>query len=167
MSAAPRKAKAAIKLYRGVSIYQVEGSQNWYVRVWDREKQRYVVKTTGETSSVKAREAAKDFALHLLKSERQVDREFTFKHFAIKCLSQNSNLVSKGERNGNYARVIKWAVQNNDWGLVKHFGQKDVRSIKTTDFQTYVENLSRKRPELSSSTKNTILAAFRNVLKIA
>src|SRR5260370_41897915 len=107
MSAAPRKAAGAIKLYRGVSIYQVEGSQNWYVRVWDREKQRYVVKTTGETSTVKAREAAKGFALHLLKTERQVDREFTFKHFAIKCLSQSSQLVGKGERNGNYARVIK------------------------------------------------------------
>jgi hypothetical protein len=37
----------AIKLYRGVSIYKVEGSENWYVCVWDRERQRYIVKTTG------------------------------------------------------------------------------------------------------------------------
>jgi hypothetical protein len=167
MSAAPRNAKGAIKLYRGVSIYQVEGSQNWYVRVWDREKQRYIVKTTGEKTAVKARETAKEFALELLKTERAVDREFTFRHFAIKTLSQSTKLVGKGERNNNYARVIKWVIQNNDWGLVKYFGAKDIRSIRTNDFQRYVEQLTRKRPYLSSSTKNTILAAFRNVLKIA
>ena len=157
----------AIRLYRGVSIYQVEGSANWYVRVWDRQKQRYIVKTTGEKSAVKAREVAKDYALDLLRSERPVDREFTFKHFAIKCLSNSSALVSKGERNSNYARVIKWAIQNEDWGLVRHFGPKDVRKIKTQDFRAYMDNLTRKRPHLSSSTKNTILAAFRNVLKAA
>jgi hypothetical protein len=51
----------AIKLYRGVSIYQVDGSRNWYVRVWDRERQRYIVKATGQTSSIKAREPAKEY----------------------------------------------------------------------------------------------------------
>jgi hypothetical protein len=157
----------AIKLYRGVSIYQVEGSQNWYVRVWDRVRQRYIVKTTGVRTAVKAREIAKEFALDLLKTERPVDREYTFRHFAIKCLTQSSALVGKGERNGNYARVIKWAIQNEDWGLVRHFGLKDVRSIKTHDFRSYIENLTLKRPHLSPSTKNSILAAFRNVMKIA
>jgi hypothetical protein len=157
----------AIKLYRGVSIYQVEGSANWYVRVWDRDRQRYIVKTTGVTSAVKAREVAKDFALSLLKRERAVDREFTFRHFAIKCLSKSSRLVEKHERNGNYARVIKWAIQNEDWGLVRRLGTKDVREIKTHDFRKYMEDLTRKRPHLSPSTKNTILAAFRNVMKIA
>jgi len=48
----------AIKIYRGVSIYQVDGSQNWYLRIWNREKQRYIVKATGQTSAVKARELA-------------------------------------------------------------------------------------------------------------
>ncbi len=167
MTGAASKPLGAIKLYRGVSIYQVGGSQNWYVRVWDREKQRYIVKTTGEASAIKAREIAKEYALSLLKTERPVDREFTFRHFAIKCLSKSSSLVGKGERNGNYARVIKWAIQNADWGLVRHFGAKDVREIKTHDFQRYIEELTRKRPHLSPSTKNTILAAFRNVLKIA
>ena len=167
MSSAAPKPKGAIKLYRGVSIYQVEGSQNWYVRVWDKERQRNIVKTTGVRTAVKAREIAKEFALELLKADRAVDREFTFRHFAIKCLSQNSRLVGKGERNNDYARVIKWAIQNEDWGLVRHFGQKDVRTLRTHDFRNYIEALGRKRPHLSASTKNTILAAFRNVLKVA
>jgi hypothetical protein len=157
----------AIKLYRGVSIYKVEGSENWYVRVWDRERQRYIVKTTGVRTAVKAREIAKGFALELLRSEKPVEREFTFRHFAIKCLSNSSALVAKGERNGNYARVIQWAIQNEDWGLVRRFGPKDVRSIKMHDYKTYGEHLERTRPHLSSSTKNSILAAFRNVMKVA
>jgi hypothetical protein len=88
----------AIKLYPGVSIYKVEGSENWYVRVWDSERQRYIVKTTGARTAIKAREIAKEFALELLRSERPVERQFTFRHFATKCLSDSSALVAKGER---------------------------------------------------------------------
>jgi hypothetical protein len=157
----------AIKLYRGVSIYQVDGSKNWYVRIWNREKQRYVVKATGQTSAAKAREVALSHALTLLKDEPVVDPEFTFRHFAIKCISKNLALVGKGERNANYGRVITWVIQNEDWGLMRKFGPRDIRQIKTRDFQDYIEDLSRKRPDLTPSTKNTILAAFRNVLKIA
>lgn len=160
-------ADPAVKLYRGVSIYKVDGSANWYVRVWDSANKRYIVKTTGERGAARAREVAKHYALELLRSEKPVDREFTFRHFALKCLSKSSDLVAKGERNSNYVRVIQWAIQNEDWGLVRHFGPKDVRSIKTHDFSRFVQQLERKRPHLSSSTKNTVLAAFRNVLKVA
>ena len=158
---------SAIKLYRGVSIYKVDGSANWYVRVWDRERQRYVVKTTGARAAVKAREIAKEFALELLRSERPVEREFTFRHFALKCLTNSSALVAKGERNSNYARVLQWVIQKDDWGLVRRFGAKDIRSIRTQDVRNYLENLERTQPHFSPSTKNTILAAFRNVMKVA
>ena len=157
----------AIKLYRGVSIYKVRGSQYWYVRVWDRDKKRYIVKATGETSAIGAREVAKSHALSLLKAESPVAREFTFRHFAIKCLSKNTTMVADGERNLGYLKAIKWSLQNADWGLLKWFGQKDVRKITTREFRDYIDDLSKKRPELSSSTKNTIMAAFRNVLKMA
>jgi hypothetical protein len=157
----------AIKVYRGVSIYQVEGSKNWYVRIWNAEKQRYIVKATGQSSAVRAREVAQSHALTLLQNQPVVEPQFTFRHFAIKCISKNQSLVGKGERNRNYGRVITWVIQNEDWGLMRKFGPRDVREIKTRDFQEHIEDLSRKRPDLSPSTKNTILAAFRNVLKIA
>jgi hypothetical protein len=157
----------AVKLYRGVSIYQVDGSKNWYVRIWNREKQRYIVKATGQTSAAKAREVALSHALTLLRDQPVVEPEFTFRQFAIKCISKNQSLVKKGERNSNYGRVITWVIQNEDWGLMRKFGPRDVRKIKTRDFQDYIEDLSSKRPDLSPSTKNTILAGFRNVLKIA
>jgi hypothetical protein len=158
---------SAIKVYRGVSIYQVRGSQYWYVRVWDRERKQYVVKTTGATSAIKAREVAKDYALSLLKAEKVVEREFAFKYFAIKLLSKSLSQVDKGERNLGYVKSMQWAVQNEDWGLIRKLGGKDVRQITTRDFRDYMEALTEKRPDLSSSTKNTIMAAFRNVMKMA
>jgi hypothetical protein len=158
---------SAIKIYRGVSIYKVRGSQYWYVRVWDRNKKRYIVKGTGETSVVGACEVAKDYALALLKTEQAVDRQFTFQHFAIECLTKNSSMVEDGDRNIGYLKAIRWSLQNADWGLLKWFGQKDVRKITTRDFNDYMDHLTKTRPDLSPSTKNTIMAAFRNVLKMA
>ena len=158
---------SAIKIYRGVSIYKVRGSQYWYVRVWDRDRKRYIVKGTGETSVIDAREVAKDYALSLLKTERAVDREFTFHYFAIKCLSKNTSMVADGDRNIGYLKAIRWSLQNADWGLLKWFGRKDVRKITTREFNDYMDHLTKTRPDLSASTKNTIMAAFRNVLKMA
>ena len=157
----------AIKIFPGVSIYQVAGSKNWYARIWDRERHRYLVKGTGESSAIKARDIAKHYALTLLKADHQTPTEFTFRHFATKCLTKSSALTSKGERNANYARVLKWVIQNNDWGLVRKFGSRDVRELTTHDFQNYIDGTSKKFPDFSSSTKNTIRAAFRNVMKVA
>jgi site-specific recombinase XerD len=126
-----------------------------------------VVKGTGETSVIGAREVAKDYALSLLKTERAVERKFTFNHFAIKCLSKNTAMVAEGERNIGYLKAIRWSLQNADWGLLKWFGQKDVRKITTRDFTDYMDHLTKTRRDLSSSTKNTVMAAFRNVLKMA
>jgi hypothetical protein len=158
---------SAIKIYKGVSIYKVQGSQYWYVRVWDRDRKRYVVKGTGETSVIRARQAAQDHALSLLKQEQPVERQFTFHNFALKCLSKNEALAGKGDRNIGYVKSIKWSLQNADWGLLKWFGSKDVRKITTRDFTQYMEYLTKKRPDLTGSTKNTIMASFRNVLKMA
>src|SRR5262245_55496852 len=162
-----RSLPSAIKVQPGVSIYRVGGSEYWYMRAWDSERQSYHVKATGETSPIKAKRIARDHAVSLLKAEKSVDREFTFRHFAIKCLTKNSALAANGERNSNYARTIKWAIENQLFGLMKRFGPKDIREINTPDFQNYMNNLAQKHSELSSSTKGHILAAFRNVLKIA
>jgi hypothetical protein len=158
---------SAIKIYRGVSIYKVSGSQYWYVRVWDKERQKYIVKGTGATSAIRAREFAKDYALSLLKNEQTVEREFSFRYFAVQLLSKSNVQAEKGERNLGYVKAIRWAVQNEDWGLVRKLGHKDVRKITTRDFRDYIDDLTKSRPELTSSTKNTIMAAFRNVMKMA
>ena len=158
---------AAIKLYRGVSIYRVAGSQFWYVRVWDRENQRYIVKSTGEASPIKAKAVAQSHALSMIRQEQMVEKEYTFKYYALKLLNETSAMAVRGERNRGYVKALHWAVQNEDWGLIRKLGLKDVRKISTRDYREYLDDLTEKRPELSSSTKNTIMAAFRNVMKIA
>ncbi len=59
---------SAIRIYKGLSIYKVANSPNWIVRVWDRRRKKYLVKTTGESSVILARDAAQSLALSLLKS---------------------------------------------------------------------------------------------------
>src|ERR1019366_5769318 len=104
----------AIKIYDGVSIYKVRGSQFYYVRVWDREKHRYIVKSTRETSKIAASAVAKEYALSLPRTESKVEREFTFKHFATKLLAKDAALAAKGELNIGYVKSIQWNLDNKD-----------------------------------------------------
>ncbi len=157
----------AIKLYKGVSIYRVANSPNWMVRVWDRKRKKYLVKSTGETSSIMARDAAQSLALSLLKSTPIVQTEYLFSGYVQKLLRKTKLLSDTGERNPNYVKTIHWAIQNADWGLLDYFGDHDIRKIKTNSFQEYLGHLQKKRPDLSPSTKNTLTAAFRNVMKVA
>ena len=157
----------AIKLYRGVSIYKVSGSPCWYVRVWDRQRKKYVVKSTGEESSLLARDVAQDVALSLLKKEKTVAPEYTFKYFGLKMLNNMQREARLGNKSPGYVKSLLWAIQNEDWGLLNHFGSSDVRDLKTHSFQEYMAELTAKRPDIKASTKNTLMAAFRNVLKVA
>jgi hypothetical protein len=158
---------SAINLYKGLSIYKVAGSMKWYVRIWDRRTKKYLVKSTGEDSSIKARAVAQELALSLLRSEPVIESRFTFRHFALKLLHKSRLQGKAGDRSDGYVKSIHWAVQNEDWGLLMHFGEMDVRTLKTNTYQDYITDLGKKRPDLASSSKNTLMAAFRNVLKIA
>jgi hypothetical protein len=158
---------SAINLYKGLSIYKVAGSAKWYVRIWDRRTKKYLVKSTGEDSSIKARAAAQELALSLLRSEPLIESRYTFRHFALKLLHKARLQGKSGDRSDGYVKSIHWAIQNEDWGLLRHFGEMDVRTLKTNTYQDYITQLGKKRPDLSSSSKNTLMAAFRNVLKIA
>ena len=80
---------------------------------------------------------------------------------------KGQQLAEAGERNKNYIRTSRLFLDNDDWGLVRHFGTRDVRDLTTRDWQLFIEKLTRKRSDLSSSTRNMLMATFRNVLKIA
>ena len=158
---------SAIRLYQGLSIYRVANSTKWYVRVWDRKTKKYHVKSTGEESAIKAKALAQELALTMLKSEKPVERQFTFHHFALKLLHRSRLQQTSGDRSKGYVKALHWAIQNEDWGLLRFFGEKDVRQIRTQTYQEYMADLSKRRPEMSASTRNTLMATLRNVLKIA
>ena len=161
------KTPSAVRLYKGLSLYRVANSTKWYVRVWDKKRKKYLVKSTGEDTGIRAREVAQELALSLLKAEKPVEREFTFQHFALKLLHRSRLQHQTGERSQGYIKALHWAVQNQDWGLLHFFGDRDVRQIRTHSYQEYLADLTKRRPDLAPSTKNTLMAAFRNVMKIA
>lgn len=157
----------AIKLYKGLSIYRVKNSPNWMVRAWDRKRKRYLVKSTGQSSSILAKEAAQELAIAMLKSEVPVEVEYTFKHFAQKLLRKSKLQASNGERSAQYVKTMHWAIVNADWGLLEYFEDHDIRTIRTHHWNEYLNWLNGKRSDLAPSTKNTLSATFRNVMKIA
>ena len=161
------KAPSAVRLYKGLSLYRVANSSMWYVRVWDKKRKKYLVKSTAEDTLIRAREVAQELALSLLKAEKPVEKEFTFRHFALKLLHRSSLQHQTGERSHGYMKALHWAVQNEDWGLLRFFGEKEVKQIRTNTYQEYLADLTKRRPDLAPSTRNTLMAAFRNVMKIA
>ena len=51
--------------------------------------------------------------------------------------------------------------------MLDRFGGRDIRTISTSDFVSYMDYLGKEKPHWAASNKNTVLATFRNVLKVA
>ena len=133
---------AIIKVARGVAIYKTHASPYWNARVRDPTTHKYVVRSTKETSRLKAREAAQEIAADRFKDHKTVPREFSFKHFATRFIEKGRHLAEKGERNANYIRTARMALDNQGWGLMRHFGAKDVRRIQTRDYTAFMTELT-------------------------
>ena len=156
-----------IRLGRGLAIYKTHASPYWNARLRDPTTKKYVVRSTKETSRLKARDAAEELARDLLSRQKVVPRVFSFKHFATLFLDKGRDLVESGERNANYMRSARLSLDNDTWGLMKQFAQSDVRELTTRDYFQFMNALAKKRPDLSTSTRNLLSATFRNVLKVA
>jgi hypothetical protein len=156
-----------ITIHRGLAIYKVKASPYWQARIRDHRARKYVVRSTKETSRIKARQAAKELEFEILGGEKRVEREYSFRFYASRLLTRSEVMVERKERNANYVRTMRQFLNNEEWGLLKAFGAKDVRELRTREFQHYMDDLNRKRPDLSTSTRNTLTATFRNVLKVA
>jgi hypothetical protein len=156
-----------IKIHRGLAIYQTNASPYYFARVLDRRIGKYVVRSTKEISRLEARRVAEELELHLRGLAPVVPKEFTFADYAERAMRRAAQLSASGQINANYARTCKCMIENKEWGLFKYFGKRDVRQIKTRDYQDYISWVYSRRPDLSASTLNGITATFRNVLKIA
>ena len=156
-----------ITIQRGIAIYKTRASPYWNARIRNTNTQKYIVRSTKEKSSIKARTAALDLVADLLITRSAVPVEFTFKHYATRFLEKGRAQAARGERNENYIRSAQIFLDNDRWGLMKTFATQDVREIKTRQYQQFMESIAKKRPDLSPSTRNGIAATFRNVLKIA
>jgi hypothetical protein len=156
-----------ITISRGLAIYKVKASPFWQVRIRDPRIKRYIVRSTKEKSRIQARAAAREMAYELLGNEKRVEREFTFRYYASRLIAKSERMIALGERNANYVRTIRLCLNNQEWGLEKAFHVRDVRELKTRDYQEFMDGIANKRPDLSTSTRNMLTATFRNVLKVA
>lgn len=156
-----------ILISRGVAIYKVGASPFWQVRVRDSRTKKYIVRSTKESARIKARLAAEEIAAEIRGGEKRVEREFTFEHYGKRMIQKADRMVANGERHSNYARDIRYCLENKEWGLYRILSHRDVREIRTRDYQEVMDKIQTKRPDLSTSTRNILTATFRNVLKVA
>lgn len=156
-----------ILISRGVAIYKVGASPFWQARVRDARTKKYIVRSTKETSRIKARLAAEEIAAEISGNIKKVQREFTFEYYGKRTADKARRMVANGERHPNYARDICYCLENKEWGLYKLLSQRDVRELRTRDYQEVMDRIQLDRPDLSTSTRNILTATFRNVLKVA
>jgi integrase len=156
-----------VRLRRGLALYQTHASPYYFARILDPRTHRYKVRSTKETSRLEARRVAEELAQQLCGKDAPAPQEYSFRTYAKRFIQKGQALVEAGERNRNYIRTTKLFLDNDDWGLIRHFGTRDIRELTTRDWQHYIEDLARTRSDLSSSTRNTLMATFRNVLKVA
>ena len=156
-----------IVVHRGIAIYKTHASPNWYARIRDPQARKYVVRSTKEKSRLKARSVAEELARDILSRQKATPREYSFKYYATRFIEKGRRLVDTGERNANYIRTTRLVLDNDQWGLMKHFHASDVRELRTRHWAEYLDKLASKRPDLSASTKNMLGATFRNVLKVS
>jgi integrase len=151
-------------VWRSIKRY---ASPYYFARILDPRSHCYKVRSTKETSRIEARKVGEELAQKICSKEAPAEREFSFKTYAQRLILRGEQLAQSGERNKNYIRTTKLFLNNDDWGLVRHFGSRDVRELTTRDWQLFIENLKRRRSDLSTSTRNMLMATFRNVLKVA
>ena len=156
-----------IVVHKGIAIYKTHASPYWFARIRDPQLKKYVVRSTKEKSRVKAREVAQELAQDILSKQKATPKEYSFKYYATRFLEKGRRLAATGERNANYIRTAGTVLDNKQWGLMKHFQDADVRTLRTRHWAEYLDELAKKRPDLKPSTKNMLGATFRNVLKVA
>jgi hypothetical protein len=156
-----------IVVHKGIAIYKTHASPYWFARIRDPQLKKYVVRSTKETSRIKAREIAQELARDILSKQKATPKEYTFKYYATRFLEKGRRLAATGERNANYIRTAGTVLDNKQWGLMKHFQDADVRELRTRHWAEYLDEVAKKRPDLKPSTKNMLSATFRNVLKVA
>ena len=105
-----------------MALYQTYASPYYFARILDPRTQRYKVRSTKETSRIEARKVAEEYAQQITRRDAPADTEFSFQTYAQRFIQKGRQLAEAGERNKNYIRTSRLFLDNDDWGLVRHFG---------------------------------------------
>ena len=103
-----------IPVHKGVAIYKTHASPYWFARIRDPQAKKYVVRSTKETSRIRARQAAEELAREILSAKRSVPKEYSFKYYATRFIAKGKRQVAAGERNANYIRTTRLFLDNDE-----------------------------------------------------
>lgn len=159
-----------IKIRKGLAIYKVGLSPYWQCRMRVPQKRGYLVRSTQETSRVEARKAAEELYLSLSNAHvlDAVRKDHTFGFYADRLIKQQDEAVKNQALSNKQARTDEWIIYNQKFGLAKHFGSHDVKTIRTKEVTAYFDMLrgTRSTP-YSFTTINNIISVIRKVLRLA
>ena len=150
-----------------MAVYQTHASPFYFARV-DPRTQHYKVRSTKETSRVEARKVAEHYAQEITRRDAPADKEFSFRTYA-KRFSQkgqhDSRSPGSATRTTSAPAVYSSTTTPGAWCITSDGVMS--REITTRDWQLFIENIIASARILSSSTRNMLMATFRNVLKVA
>ena len=155
-----------IKLRRGLAIYKVNLSPFYFVRV-RAVGGKYIVRSTKETSRIEARVAAEELAVSILRAAPIVPTDKSFSTFCDRFIEEAESAAQRGVKYPRYAKDAKYAMDNKHWGLRNEFGGRDITTLTSADFNSYLRKNLGKRPDFSKSTVTAMTSTFRNVMKVA
>lgn len=154
---------------KGLSLYKVNRSPYWFVRIWVGGEKKHIVRSTKETSRLVAEEVAEKF-FQDLKTKRFVDgvpRKLTFINYAEMLIDEQKRLSGK-TKNERFSRDDEKIINRKGDGLSDYFGRKDISSITTTDIRKYLNHLDDQRDKpLAPSTKNKHTTVIRKIFRLA
>lgn len=152
---------------KGLAIYRKPDYQFYYVRIWNNKTKKYVVRSTGEKSIIRAEEVAKEFYQTLLETDLQkTDPNRAFKRFA-KLLDDDQ---ARRVREGSLAKDTQYNDHLRLFGnnrIVDLIGDVDVADISLVEVRNCVEKITGDAGAISASSRNQYYIAIRKVLKIA
>ena len=154
---------------KGLSLYKTTRSPYWFARIWISGDQKYVVRSTKETSRLAAEEVAEEL-LNDLKQDRYVfgvPKDRTFSHYADLLIKEQQRQSGK-TRNARFAKDDEKLLTRKGEGIIDYFKSRDIGSISTKDIRDYLNYLDDQRDKpLAPSTKNKYSTIIRKVLNLA
>jgi hypothetical protein len=169
LMASPNALKGDIvRIQKGLAIYQVNASPYWYARIRDPSTKRHVVRSTKETSKLKARQVAEELFLSVVRnSPAAVPKGRTFAYFADELISLEKLKGERGELHKRLWANTSFYLHHKVWGVTQRFDKVDVGTITTTEYIAYLEWVRTKDNKLTPATMNHLSSAFSKVLKLA
>jgi len=156
-------------IQKGLAIYQINASPYWYARIRDSSTGRNIVRSTKETSRLKARKVAEELFVSIVRkgADPAVPRTETFGYFADELISLEKAKGDRGELHKRLWADTNFYINHKAWGINQRFNKVDVRTITTVGYLGYLEWVRSKDSKLKPATMNHISSAFSKVLKLA